>query len=90
MRARWLLTPLLLALQACSGTTLGQKLADKVTKAEGTLAKAKSNAMGNLNDVAVEAAIEAIATLTGIKTTSAQAGKVVTSIAIKLSKQEAN
>ena len=28
MRARWLLTPLLLALQACSGTTLGQKLAD--------------------------------------------------------------
>ena len=28
MRARWLLLPLLLALQACSGTTFGQKLAD--------------------------------------------------------------
>ena len=28
MRARWLLLPLLLALQACSGTTCGQKLAD--------------------------------------------------------------
>ena len=28
MRARWLLMPLLLALQACSGTTFGQKLAD--------------------------------------------------------------
>ncbi|MDC1383241.1 hypothetical protein N8500_07120 [Candidatus Puniceispirillum sp.] len=67
-----------------------QKLADKVTKAEGNLAKAKSNAMGNLNDVAVEAAIEAIAALTGIKTTSAQASKAITSIATKLNKQEAN
>ena len=28
MRARWLLMPLLLALQACSETTFGQKLAD--------------------------------------------------------------
>ncbi len=28
MRARWLLIPLLLALQACSETTFGQKLAD--------------------------------------------------------------
>ena len=28
MLARWLLLPLLLALQACSGTTFGQKLAD--------------------------------------------------------------
>ncbi|MDC0256853.1 hypothetical protein OAK25_01720 [Synechococcus sp. AH-551-P10] len=28
MRAQWLLMPLLLALQACSGTTFGQKLAD--------------------------------------------------------------
>ena len=28
MRARWLLMPLLLALQACSGTTFGQRLAD--------------------------------------------------------------
>ncbi len=28
MRARWLLMPLLLAMQACSGTTFGQKLAD--------------------------------------------------------------
>ena len=28
MRAQWLLLPLLLALQACSGTTFGQKLAD--------------------------------------------------------------
>ena len=28
MRARWLLMPLLLALQACSGTTFGERLAD--------------------------------------------------------------
>ena len=67
-----------------------QKLVDKVTRTEGNLAKAKSNAIGNLNDVAVEVAIEAIAALTGIKTTSAQASKVVTSIATKLNKQEAN
>ena len=69
---------------------VGQKLADKVAKAEVNLAKAKSNAMDNRNDAAVEAAIEAIAALTGIKTTSAQASKVVTEIATKLNKQEAN
>ena len=28
MRAQWLLMPLLLALQACSGTTFGERLAD--------------------------------------------------------------
>ena len=69
---------------------VGQKLADKVAKAESNLAKAKGNAIGNLNDIAVEAAIEAIAALTGIKTTSAQVSKAVTSSATKLNKQEAN
>jgi F-type H+-transporting ATPase subunit b len=69
---------------------VGQKLADRIAKAESNLAKAKSNVMGNLNDVAVEAAIDAIDALTGIKTTSAQASKAVTSIATKLNRQEAN
>ena len=69
---------------------VGQKLADKIAKAESNLAKAKSNALGNLNDVAVEAAIEAISALTGIKTTSAQASKAVTSMVTKQNKQEAN
>jgi F-type H+-transporting ATPase subunit b len=65
-----------------------QKLSEKVVKAEYQLAEAKSNAMGNLNNVAAEAAVEAIAVLTGIKTTNAQANKAAASIATKLGKQE--
>ena len=39
---------------------------------------------------AAEAAVNTVAALTGIKTTSAQAGKAAASIAKKLAKQEAN
>ena len=66
-----------------------QKLAKKVAKAEVKLAEAKSSAMGNLNDVAAEAAVSTVAALTGIKTTSAQAGKTAASVAAKLANQEA-
>jgi F-type H+-transporting ATPase subunit b len=69
---------------------IARKLADKVAKAEAKLAEAKSSAMGNLNDVAADAAVEATAALVGIKTTSVQAGKVAASIAAKTAKQEAN
>ena len=66
------------------------KLSNKVEKAEAKLAKAKSDVMDNLNDVAAEAAVEAVATLTGIKTTSTQAGKAAASVAAKLAKQGIN
>lgn len=65
-----------------------QKLADKVAKAEAKLSVAKISALGNLNDVAVEAAVEAVAALAGIKTTKAQAGKAAALSAKKLFKQE--
>ena len=68
---------------------IARKLTKKVAKAEAKLAEAKRSAMGNLNDVAAEAAVSAVAALTGIKTTSAQAGKVAASVAAKLTKQEA-
>jgi F-type H+-transporting ATPase subunit b len=66
-----------------------QKLADKVAKAEAKISLAKDNALSNLNDIAAEAAVEAVTTLTGIKTTSTQAGKVAALTATKLAKQEA-
>jgi F-type H+-transporting ATPase subunit b len=68
---------------------IAQKLAKKVAKAEAKLAEAKSSAMGNLNDVAAEAAVSTVDALTGIKTTSAQAGKTAASVAAKLANQEA-
>ena len=66
-----------------------QKLAKKVAKAEDKLAEAKTSAMMSLNDVAAEAAVSTVAALTGIKATSAEAGKAVSSVAAKLSNQEA-
>ena len=69
---------------------IAQKLANKVAKAENKLAEARSNAMDNLNDVAAEAAANTVAALTGIKTTSAQAGKATALVAAKLAKQEAH
>jgi len=65
-----------------------KKLADKVGAAEAKLAEAKTSAMANLNDVAAEAAMVAVASLAGIKTSSAQASKTASSIAAKLAKQE--
>jgi hypothetical protein len=46
--------------------------------------------MANLNDVAAEAAMAAVATLAGIKTSNAQATKTASTIATKLAKQETN
>ena len=69
---------------------IAKKLAEKVGAAEVKLAKAKTNAMANLNDVAAEAAIAAVASLAGIKSSSAQASKIASSIATKLAKQETN
>ena len=66
-----------------------QKLAKKVAKAEDKLAEAKTSAMMSLNDVAAEAAVSTVVALTGIKATSAEAGKAVSSVAAKLSNQEA-
>ena len=54
------------------------------------LAEAKTSAMANLNDVAADAAMAAVASLAGIKTSSAQASKTASSIATKLAKQETN
>ena len=67
---------------------IAQKLGKKVADAEAKLAEAKSTALGNLNDVAAEAAVETVAAIAGIKTTSTQAGKVASSIAAKLGKRE--
>jgi F-type H+-transporting ATPase subunit b len=69
---------------------IAQKLAGKVGAAEAKLAEAKSSAMANLNDVAAGVAMAAVASLAGIKTSSAQASKTASSIATKLAKQEAN
>ena len=69
---------------------IAKKLADKVGAAEAKLAEAKASAMANLNDVAAEAAMVAVASLAGIKTSSAKANKTASSIATKLAKQETN
>ena len=69
---------------------IAKKLADKVGAAEAKLAEAKTSAMANLNDVAAEAAMVAVASLAGIKTSSAKASKTASSIATKLAKQETN
>ena len=69
---------------------ISKKLAEKVGAAEAKLAEAKTSAMANLNDVAAEAAMAAVASLAGIKTSSAQASKTASSIATKLAKQETN
>jgi F-type H+-transporting ATPase subunit b len=67
-----------------------KKLADKVAKAEAKLATARSDALGNLNNVAAEAAMVAVARLADIKTTAAQAGKTADKLASKMAKQETN
>jgi F-type H+-transporting ATPase subunit b len=73
-----------------SDAKVAKKLADKVAKAESKLADARSEAMANLNAVAAEAAIAAVAQLADIKATAAQAGKTADALAAKMSKQEAH
>ena len=69
---------------------IAKKLLDKVGATEAKLAEAKTSAMTNLNDVAAEAAMAAVASLAGIKTSRAQASNTASSIATKLAKQETN
>lgn len=69
---------------------IAKKLAEKVAKAEGKLAIARNDALMNLNNVAAEAALAAVAQLTDIKTTAAQASKIADKLAAYLDKQETN
>ena len=73
-----------------SDVKIAKKLADKVARAEAKLATARSDALGNLNGVAAEAAMIAVAQLTNIKTTGAQAGKTVDKLAAQMVRQETN
>jgi len=66
-----------------------KKLAEKVAKAEAKLAAARSDAMANLNNVAAEAALAAVAQLADIKPTAAQASKIADKLAAAMAKQEA-
>ena len=69
---------------------IAKKLAEKVAKAEAKLAAGRSDAMANLNNVAAEAALAAVAQLADIKTTAAQASKTSDKLAAAMAKQEAN
>ena len=73
-----------------SDAKIAKKLADKVAKAEAKLATARSDALVNLNDVAAEAAMVAVAQLANIKTTAAQAGKTADKLAAQMARQETN
>ena len=72
------------------GAKIAKKLAEKVAKAEAKLAVSRSDAMANLNHVAAEAALAAVAQLADIKTTAAQASKTADKLAVAMAKQEAN
>ena len=73
-----------------SEAKIAKKLADKVAKAEAKLAIARSDALGNLNNVAAEAAMVAVAKLADVKTTAAQAGKMADKLASQMVRQETN
>ena len=73
-----------------SDAKIAKKLAEKVAKAEAKLATARREAMANLNNVAAEAALAAVAQLANIQTTAAQAGKTADKLATQMAKQEAN
>ncbi len=73
-----------------SDSKIARRLADKVAKAEAKLATARSKGIANLNNVAAEAAMVAVAKLADIQTTAAQAGKTADKLASKMAKQEAN
>ena len=73
-----------------SDQRIAKKLSEKVARAEAKLAAARSDAMANLNNVAAEAALTAVAQLADIKTTAAQASKTADKLAAAMAKQEAN
>ena len=69
---------------------IAKKLAEKVAKAEDKLAAARNDALLNLNNVAAEAALSAVAKLTDIKITAAQASRTADKLAASLDNQGAN
>ncbi len=69
---------------------IAKKLAEKVAKAEDKLAAARNDALLNLNNVAAEAALAAVAQLADIKTTTAQASKIADKLTAYLGKQGTN
>ena len=69
---------------------IAKKLAKKVAKAEAKLTTARDDALVNLNNVAAEAALSAVAKLADIKITAAQASKTADKLAASLDNQEAN
>ena len=69
---------------------IAKKLAEKVAKAEAKLATARDDALVNLNNVAAEAALSAVAKLTDIKITAVQASKTADKLAASVENQEAN
>ena len=73
-----------------SDTKIAKKLAEKVAKAEVKLATARSEALANLNNVAAEAAVVAVAQLANVQTTVVQAGKTADKLAKQMAKQEPN
>ena len=73
-----------------SDAKISKKLSEKVAKAEVKLATARNEAMANLNNVAAEIAVTAVAQLTDIQTTAAQAGKAADKLAKQMAEQEAN
>ena len=73
-----------------SDAKIAKKLAEKVAKAEAKLDIARSEALANLNNVAAEAAMAAVAQLADIQTTAAQAGKAADKLAKHMAKQETN
>ena len=67
-----------------------RKVSRKSAKAEFKLATARNDALVNLNNVAAEAALSAVAKLADIKITAAQASKTADKLAASLDNQEAN
>ena len=69
---------------------IAKKLAEKVAKAEDKLATARNDALVNLNNVAAEAALSAVAKVADIKITAAQASKTADKLAASLDNREEN
>lgn len=69
---------------------LAKKLSKKIKTAETKLSAMREEAMGNLEEVASDAAAQAVAQLTGIKATKAMLNKHVKKAASTIAPQEAN
>jgi len=73
-----------------SEEALAKKLGTKIKKAEAKLADMRSEAMENLEDIAADAASQAVQQLAGIKATKAVLGKHIKNAAKTVAPQEAN